>query len=285
MESQSQVHPPAGISPFEPRFLRVRRKIRELRDVVSFELDDPRAASWAPGQFNMVYLFGAGEVAISISGDPARAGVLTHTVRSLGAVTAPLCAIRTGAALGVRGPFGRGWPLEHARERHATILALAGGLGLAPLRPVIYHFLRNRTAFERLILLYGARNADDLLYQRELKKWGNRPGVELGMIVDRAAPSWSGRVGVLTDLLSGIRFDPATTLAMMCGPEIMMRVAGRALLERGMNAGDIFLSMERNMKCALGTCGHCQFGPYFVCKDGPVFTLAQIGSMLGVREL
>lgn len=277
---------PRVADPFEPRFLKVRRTIRELRDVVTFEIDDHSAPRpWVPGQFNMLYLFGAGEVAISISGDPAKPGVLTHTIRSAGAVTSPLCAIKPGATLGVRGPFGRGWPLDRARERNATILLLAGGLGFAPLRPVIYHSIRNRAAFERLIVLCGARSADDLLYAREMEKWRGRDGIELAVIVDRASASWSGRVGVLTDLLKGVRFDPATTIAMVCGPEIMMRVAARALLERGVGAEDIYLSMERNMKCALGTCGHCQFGPHFVCKDGPVFTLEEIGSILGAREL
>lgn len=276
---------PTAANPFEPRFVKVRRKIRELRDVITFEIEDhPDAPRWVPGQFNMLYLFGAGEVAISISGDPARAGVLTHTIRSVGAVTAPLCAIKPGATLGVRGPFGRGWPIAQAREPKATILLLAGGLGLAPLRPVVYHFLRNPTSFQRLILLYGARSADDLLYARELQRWQHR-GVELAVIVDRATPSWTGQVGVLTDLLKAARFDPAGTIAMVCGPEVMMRVAGRALLERGVGAECIHISMERNMKCAIGTCGHCQFGPRFVCADGPVFTLAELGPMLGVREL
>ncbi len=282
MQPQPQIHE----NPCQPRFLRVRRTIRELRDVVTFEIDAGETArSWVPGQFNMLYLFGAGEVAISLSGDPAKTGMLTHTVRAVGAVTSPLCAIKPGATLGVRGPFGRGWPLERARERKATILVLAGGLGLAPLRPVIYHFIRNRTAFERLIVLYGARSADGVLYPRELEKWRRGAGIELGVIVDRATPSWNGRVGVLTDLLKGIRLDPARTVAMVCGPEIMMRVMARALLERGVGAQDIFLSMERNMKCALGTCGHCQFGPHFVCKDGPVFAMAEIGALLGIREL
>lgn len=276
----------SGANPYEPRFLRVHRKIRELPDVVTFEIDDSAAPRpWTPGQFNMLYLFGAGEVAISVSGDPAKAGVLTHTVRAVGAVTAPLCSVKPGAMLGVRGPFGRGWPLARARARKATIVLLAGGLGLAPLRPVIYHFIRNRADFERLIVLYGARSADNLLYHRELEKWRSVSGIELGVIVDRATPSWSGRVGVLTDLLTGVRFDPSRTIAMVCGPEIMMRVTARALLERGVGAEDIFLSMERNMKCAVGTCGHCQFGPHFVCKDGPVFTMAEIGPLLGVREL
>lgn len=278
--------PDKGAALLTPRFLPVRRTIRESHDAVTIELlDEAGRCAFAPGQFNMLYLFGAGEVAISISGDPADAGALTHTIRAVGSVTSPLSAVKRGTMIGVRGPYGRGWPLGRATERKATILALAGGIGLAPLRGVAYHFFRNRESFDRLIVLCGARTSEDLLYARELERWRAQPGLELSVIVDRGDSSWTGRVGVLTDLLKTAQFDAANTIAMICGPEVMMRIAAGALRERGMAANDIYLSMERNMKCATGTCGHCQFGPHFVCKDGPVFALSEIAPILGVREV
>jgi NAD(P)H-flavin reductase len=275
-----------GGDPMLPRFLRIRRAIRENHDTITLELDDSQAAArFAPGQFNMLYLFGAGEAAISISGAPARPQTLVHTIRGVGAVTAPLLRAKRGEMLGVRGPYGSAWPVDEAASTGCDLLLLAGGIGLAPLRPVIYEVLRRRREFGRLIVLYGARTPADLLFRKELTQWRSQPGTTVKLIVDRAAAGWSGRVGVLTDLLGAVEFDPAETIAMACGPEVMMRFAQRELIRRGVADQRIYLSLERNMKCAVGLCGHCQFGPAFICKDGPVFTAAKVEPLLRIREL
>lgn len=266
-----------------PRMAEVRRVIRESHDTVSMVIADPQARAFAPGQFNMLYVFGAGESAISISS--GEGGMLTHTVRAVGNVTRPLAAMKRGAVVGVRGPFGQGWPVEPAENRKGTTILLAGGIGLAPLRPVIYRFLRERRAEERLVLLYGARSSAEMIYRRELERWALEGAIEVRVIVDRATREWRGRVGVLTDLLDSCAFEPAQTIAMACGPEVMMRAAARALADRGVAAEDTYLSMERNMRCAVGMCGHCQFGPSFICKDGPVFALPRIAPLLGLREI
>lgn len=271
-----------------PRPFTIRRVIRETHDTVTLHLSDSSNGGgfgFAPGQFNMIYLFGVGEVAISISGDPTRPDALAHTVRAVGTVTEPLAAQKRGASLGVRGPYGNGWPLDQAARCGSDLLLLAGGIGLAPLRPAIYHVLRHRKQFGRFTLLYGARTPADLLYAKELERWRMEPGFTVRTIVDRASRSWLGPVGVLTDLLRATEIDPANTIAMMCGPEAMMRFTRRELRERGLADEDIFVSMERNMKCATGVCGHCQFGPAFVCKDGPVFPINRIAPLLGIREL
>ena len=269
-----------------PRFLRIRRAVKETRDTITLELDDSQAAPrFAAGQFNMLYLFGAGEVAISISGSPARPETLVHTIRGVGAVTEPLLRARRGDVIGVRGPYGSAWPLEEAEGTGCDLVLLAGGIGMAPLRPVIYEVLRRRQDFGRLIIFYGARTPADLLYRKELARWRTHPGVTEKLIVDRGGKGWSGRVGVLTDLLGAAEFDPAETIAMVCGPEVMMRFAYRELLRRGVSPHRVHVSLERNMKCAVGFCGHCQFGPNFICRDGPVFRADQVERLMLVREL
>ena len=269
-----------------PRFLRIRRALKETHDTVTLEIDNSEVAPrFAPGQFNMLYLFGAGEVAISISGSSARPETLVHTIRGIGAVTTPLVHTRRGDLIGIRGPYGSAWPLDEAEKTGCDLLLLGGGIGLAPLRPVIYEVLRRRQNFGRLIVLYGARTPGDLLYRRELSQWRTHPDTTVKLIVDRAATGWRGRVGVLTDLLNAVEFDPAETIAMACGPEVMMRFAYREMVRRGVPPARVYISLERNMKCAIGLCGHCQFGPLFICKDGPVFTAERVESLLGIREL
>lgn len=267
-----------------PRFLEVRRVIRETADTVTLQLHDPAARAFKAGQFNMLYLFGGGEVAISMSGEPARPGKLEHTVRAVGSVTKPLAELRRGAMVGVRGPFGSSWPLEEAARRGSDLLLLAGGIGLAPLRPVIYEVHCNRNRYGRMTLLYGARNPADLLYGKEVPGW-QRPRTHVRTIVDHGDLSWRGRIGVLTDLLAEVSFDPPETIALMCGPEVMMRFAERELRRCGMPLENIYISLERNMKCALGFCGHCMMAGSFVCKDGPVFCFSDIAPFFGVREL
>jgi NAD(P)H-flavin reductase len=263
---------------------RVRRKVRNTHDTVTLELEpEDGAAGFAPGQFNMLYLFGLGEVPISISGDPAAPAAVVHTVRAVGPVSGALRDLRRGAVVGVRGPFGSAWPLEAAAGRDVVIMA--GGIGLAPLRPAIYSILARRDRYRRVVLIYGARTPGDLLYTRELERWRSRFDAQIEVTVDAAPPgAWRGHVGVAGTLLPRAEFEPAETVAMVCGPEVMMRFAIADLQHRGLGPEQIYLSMERNMRCAVGFCGHCQFGPAFVCKDGPVFRYDRVARLLGVRE-
>lgn len=274
---------PAVSSLTVPRPFLVRRVRKELADAWTLELESKDGAprfSFAPGQFTMVYLFGVGEVPLSISGPSER---LVHTVRAVGAVTRALCAVRAGAVLGIRGPYGNGWPLAACEGK--DVVVVAGGMGLAPLRPVVYHLIAKRERFGKVVLLVGARTPDDLLFARELEHWRSRFDLEVRVTVDRADRSWKGDVGVVTTLIPRATFDPSKTIALACGPEVMMRFTIAELKHRGVTPDNTYLSMERNMKCAVGFCGHCQFGPTFICKDGPVFPLPRVESWLRIREV
>jgi NAD(P)H-flavin reductase len=269
-----------------PRPFRVTRGRRELADVWTLDLeasDGEGPVMFRPGQFTMVYVFGIGEVPISISGDPATPDVLVHTVRAVGAVTRAVCAVQKGDVLGVRGPYGEGWPVEAALGRDVVIMA--GGLGLAPLRPLVRAVVARRGEFRRVVLLIGARAPSGLLFSREVARWRARFGLDVHVTVDAGDSTWNGDVGVITALLPRVTFDAATTTAFVCGPEVMMRFGAADLVHRGVPSDQVFLSMERNMKCAVGVCGHCQFGPAFVCKDGPVFPYSRIETALRIREI
>ena len=263
--------------------LRVLATTPETADSTTLVLESGAIQPGAPGQFNMLYPFGLGEAAISISADDAAARRLVHTVRGVGPVSAAIAALRPGDVLGVRGPFGVGWPMRQARGR--TIVLVAGGIGLAPLRPVIHAVLRERAAYGRLLVFYGARTPRERLFVPELAGWEASADLEFVTTVDSGDANWGGHVGFVTALLAQARFDPARTIAMTCGPEIMMRAVANHLHERGMSADEIYVSMERNMKCAAGLCGHCQFGPLFICKDGPVFPYGRIAELMTVREI
>ena len=269
----------------DPVPVRVRAVENEIADVVTLRLEGaaPRGA-FAPGQFNMLYAFGVGEAAISVSGDPAAPDTM-HTVRALGAVTRALCALAPGQVVGVRGPFGQPWPVDVAAG--GDLLPIAGGLGLAPLRPVVYHALRHRDRYRRVVVLVGARSPADLLFGDELSAWKGDPasGLEVQVIVDRAGADWKGRVGVVTELIAEAVRDPGSTFAFICGPEAMMRFSVRPLARAGIPDERIFVSMERNMKCAAGFCGHCQLGPLFLCKDGPVFPFERVRPWFYMREI
>ena len=269
-------------NPLEPVPFRIEQVKEELSDCFTLTLAcENTPFSFQPGQFNMLYVFGNGEVPISISGDPSRIKRLVHTIRNVGAVTATLQRLEGGDTIGVRGPFGSAWPLEQAKGKEVMIIA--GGLGLAPLRPALYHLLANKDDYGKLTLLYGTRTPDTLLFDEELTRWAKR--IDTGITVDSAGPDWAGPVGVVTDLLNGRKIDPANTLALVCGPEIMMRFCAHALLDKGLSAPQIYVSMERNMKCAIGHCGRCQYGPFFICKDGPVFSFDRVERLFGIREI
>jgi NAD(P)H-flavin reductase len=231
----------------------------------------------------MLYVFGVGEAPISISGDPTQPQTLLHTIRAVGTVTRAMQALKRGDTLGVRGPFGSAWPVAEAAGK--DVILVAGGLGLAPLRPILYQLLAQRQQYGKVILLYGTRTPTDMLYRRQIEQWRGRLDLEVYVTVSRAPDSWRGNVGVVTRLIPKAPFDPLDTVAMVCGPEVMMRFTIMELLQCGVAEAQIFLSMERNMKCAIGFCGHCQFGPTFVCKDGPVLRYDRIKSWLSGREL
>ena len=277
---------PAPMPPPHMQPARVAAVLKETHDTFTLTVE-PRGpqplAGFAPGQFSMLYVFGIGELPISISGDPYDGGKLVYTVRSVGKATHALVHRKPGDSIGVRGPFGTSWPVEEARGR--DVLIVAGGIGLAPLRPAIHHILRNRDDYVRLIVMYGARSPKDLLYRKQLAEWGRQPDTQVLATVDYGGVNWRGYVGVVTTLFKYVRLHPGRTTAMICGPEIMMRYVIRELERRGLPQSDIYLSMERNMKCALGFCGHCQLGPYFVCKDGPIFTYEQMQPWLEKHEL
>jgi NAD(P)H-flavin reductase len=266
-----------------PRPFVVRDREAETADTWTLTLEpvDAEPPTIGAGQFMMVYAFGIGEVPISVSGPPDRPGPVVLTVRAVGSVTEAICASEPGAVVGLRGPFGTTWPI--ADSTGADILVVAGGIGLAPLRPVVLHALGHREDFGRVVVLYGARTPDDLLYPAELLGWGAEAAVDV--TVDAAESGWAGRVGVVPKLLPRAEFDPASAVAFVCGPEIMMRFTIEALLERGVAPGRIQISLERNMRCGVGHCGHCQLGPTLICRDGPVYSYETAAPWLEVREL
>lgn len=272
--------------PMCPALYAVRDRVRENEDTFTLELE-PYTGSVVPafqaGQFNMLYLFGIGEIPISVSGNPLHPYRLIHTTRAVGTVTRAMSKAREGDVLGVRGPFGTHWPLATMTGKDVVIVA--GGIGLAPLRPALYQLLAQREQYGKVVLLYGVRTQEDMLYRREIEQWRARFDLEVYVTVDRATGRWHGNVGVVTTLIAHAPFDPLNSVALVCGPEIMMRFTVQALEKRGVTPQRIYLSLERNMKCGVGFCGHCQFGPKFICKDGPVFRFDTIAPIFGKAEV
>jgi NAD(P)H-flavin reductase len=267
--------------PEPTRVLRVRR---ETADTFTVYLDvKTRGLRFTPGQFNMVYLFGVGEVPISISGDPGEPEALVHTIRAVGTVTTAMKSLKRGSTLGIRGPYGNGWPIEEAVGK--DVIVVAGGLGIAPLRSLVRHLMRRRSDYGAVTILVGARSPADIVYRAEIERWRRRGDATILVTVDHAGRDWTGEVGVVTALLDRVSIRADHTIAMTCGPEVMMRFTARALVARGVPAARVFLALERNMKCALRFCGHCQYRESFICKDGPVLRLDRIGELLWQREI
>jgi NAD(P)H-flavin reductase len=265
---------------------RVRHMRRETSDTFTLDLEPEsggEAMGFAPGQFNMVYLFGVGEIPISISGDPAHPQPLVHTTRAVGAVTKVMSRLKQGDVIGVRGPYGTTWPVDDAVG--SDVVIVAGGIGLAPLRPALYRILSRRERYGKVVLLYGSRTPDDILFRRELAEWRAQLDLDVYVTVDRATAKWRGNVGVVTSLIARAPFDPTSTAAFICGPEVMMRFTALELQKRGVAPSRIHVSLERNMKCAIGLCGHCQLGPVFVCRDGPVFPYSAIKELVAKWEI
>lgn len=273
------------VDPFVPQVYRVAEVRRELPDTVTLAVKPVSGArpAFQSGQFNMLYVFGVGEIPISMSGDQTDEGTFLHTVRDVGAVSKALAKLPAGATIGLRGPFGTSWPMTAAEG--ADVVIVAGGLGLAPLRPAIYAVLANRKRYGRVVILVGSRNPANLLFRHEMEEWRRRLDVDIEVTVDHADADWRGNVGVVPSLIPRAAFDPQEAIALVCGPEVMMRFTVAALREAGIADERIYLSMERNMKCAIGLCGHCQFGPTFICKDGPVMRYDGIADIFAIREL
>ncbi len=274
--------------PFLPELYRVVRTAPEIPDVVTMDIvpvSGKERAPFAAGQFNMLYVFGLGEVAISMSGDPCDTSRHVHTIRNVGKVSAALARLKEGDVLGVRGPFGTGWPVHEAEG--LDVVMVSSGLGLAPLRPAIYHVLNNRERYGRVSILLGFHSPEDLLFLHEFEQWRQRLDIDLLVTVNHADRSWRGNVGAVQGLkfIKRANFDPKETLAMVCGTETKMRYMANSLHDAGVPQDHIYISMERNMKCGMGICGRCQFGPEFTCKDGPVLRFDRISHILAVREI
>ncbi len=269
-------------SPYDLTPMRIASVSRDAPRVFTWTFNVEKGFRFRPGQFNMIYAHGVGEVAISISGDPAVHETLVHTLRGVGSVTQVMERLESGDMVGVRGPYGSAWPIAEARG--TDVLFIAGGIGLAPLRPAILQVLADREGYGRITILYGARSPDDMIFREELQRWRGRFDCRVEAIVDTAGRSWYGPVGVVTHLISRADIGPHES-AFVCGPEIMMRFVVRELERRGVSPHSIWLSMERNMKCGVGLCGHCQWGGSFVCKDGPIYRFDQVSALFATREV
>jgi anaerobic sulfite reductase subunit B len=270
-------------APMRPVRYVVAGRRAETQDTVTLMLrpvGDPIAPP-RPGQFTMLYAFGVGEVPVSVSGFH-RGEVLVQTIRAVGAVTRALCAAAPGDMIGVRGPFGTDWRLSIADGRDVVIVA--GGIGLAPLRPVVLTALDQRARYDRVVLLVGARSPQDLIFTRELATWRRR-GADVRVTVDHDRTGWDGHVGLVTGLIENAIEDPADTAAFVCGPEIMMRLSADTLVRCGVLATGIRVSLERNMRCGAALCGHCQLGPLLLCRDGPVVSYADAAPLVTIKEL
>lgn len=276
----------ASASPYLPTEAEIVSRVEEAPGVFTLRLrlsDSARRAGYdfQPGQFNMLGLHGLGEVPISIVSDPESPELIDHTVREVGRVTRAMGALGLGARIGLRGPYGRGWPLALARGR--DVVLITGGLGCAPVVSVIHYVLRRRQDYGRLIILQGVKHGADLIWRERYDEWAALPDTQVLLAADVAGEDWPWEVGLVTTLLDQAKFDHSDATVMMCGPEVMMRASAKILLEQGVSTERLWLSMERNMQCALGHCGHCQLGAPFVCREGPVFTYGEIHPYLECR--
>lgn len=268
-----------------PHEIEVVERIQESPTIFTLRLrfTDPvqhAAFRFEPGQFNMLYLYGVGEVPISIVSDPEDEKLFDHTIRVVGRVTRGLGQLKARDRLGMRGPYGRGWPLKQAQGR--DIMVITGGLGCAPVVSVINYVIRRRDKFRRLVIMQGVKHSDDLIWRSQYSQWSKLRDTQVLVAADVGVALWPWHIGRVTELFDQVEIDPSRALIMMCGPQGMMRVAVDHLTRRGVPEGHIHLSMERNMHCAMGHCGHCQYGGKFVCQDGPVFNYSEIKALFGI---
>jgi NAD(P)H-flavin reductase len=273
---------PARANPYSPVKARLDEVVEETPTIKTFVLSPEERIPWVTGQFVEVAVPGLGEAPYTPSNNQKDTDRIEVTVMKAGLVTGRMHELEAGAELGIRGPLGKGYPLEKFEGR--DILILGGGVGLAPLRSLFYALLNEKEEYGRLLVCYGAKTPDDLLYRASYEEWGATDGVDLNLTVDKEAPGWSGNVGVVTTLLDKVELDPQKMPAVVCGPPIMMKFGTVKLIELGFPPESIYLSMEKNMSCGVGMCGHCRLGPYFVCKDGPVFTYDQVKDLRNIWD-
>ena len=271
------------MTPYAIHPTRITARRTETEGIYTFtmQLVDPELRSsyrFKAGQFNMLYAFGVGEVAISIVSDPAQPEILEHTIRLAGRVTGVMAGWKAGDIVGVRGPYGNGWPVEEARGR--DIVIITGGLGCAPVVGLINYIFRRREEYGELHILHGVKTPNDLLYRERFDQWRRAPRTKVYLTTDHPDKSWHDRIGVVTELFDQLTAPPSA-MVMMCGPEVMMRFAAQSLRHKGIGDDSIYLSMERRMECAVGLCGHCQYRQHFVCKDGPVFPYRTVKELFG----
>jgi len=261
-------------NPYSPVKSVLEEVIPETGNIKTFVMKPAEPLPFLAGQFVEVTVPGLGEAPFTPSSSPSQKQRLEVTVMRAGKVTSALHELRTETILGVRGPYGKPYPLDEYEGK--VVLLLGGGVGLAPLRSLLFALLEERSRFERIVLCYGARTPDDLLYKKQLGEWGNGSGIEMHLAVDRADGEWQGKVGVVTTTLDDVELDTANAVSVVCGPPVMMKFGTLALVQKGFPPEKIYLSMERNMSCGVGKCGHCRVGSHYVCRDGPVFTFAQL---------
>lgn len=273
------------MNPHLPQAMHIVERVAESPDIFTLALEHAGPGGedfrFQPGQFNMLYLFGVGEVPISIVSDPEELPRVRHTIRAVGRVTRGLAQLKVGQSVGLRGPYGRGWPLAAARGH--DILVVTGGLGCAPVVAVIDYVLKRRSEFGRLTIVQGVRHAADFIWRGRYGEWSRQSDTEVLLAADVAGPGWPWHVGRVTELLDRAALRPERTTAMLCGPEAMMLTTVRRLVALGIPEERLYLSLERNMQCAVGLCGHCQDGPNFVCRDGPVFSYPRIKELFGIK--
>lgn len=275
-----------SVDPWVPFSYNVVSKTQETEGLFTLTLEpegNQAIKPIQPGQFNMLYVFGIGEIPISVSSLAEEHPKLTHTIAAVGPVSNACVSLKIGDSIGVRGPFGSTWPLESAKGK--DIIIMAGGVGFAPIRPLIEEIIANRMDFNNVNILYGTRDPGMIIFHQDIISLQADSSLNFLITVDHSFTNWHGNVGVVTNLIDQADFDPDNTVSYLCGPEIMMRYGAYSIINAGIPSDQIFLSMERNMKCGIGHCGHCQYGSFFVCMDGPVFSYPQIESYFKTPEL
>jgi len=274
------------INPYLPEEAMIIERIQEGPDLFTLrlELTNPAFQSsytFQPGQFNMLYLYGVGEIPISIVSDPENSQIIDHTIRVVGRVTKGFAKLKTGDRIGIRGPYGQGWPM--LESQHKDIVIITGGLGCAPAVSMINYIEQRRDSFARLNIIQGVKHCCDLIWKERYEKWSTLPNTKVLLAADSGEAIWPWHIGPVTALFDQLEFEPENVVVMMCGPEGMMHVVCDHMLDRCVPASQLFLSMERNMQCAIGHCGHCQYGDQFICKDGPVFSYDKIRKLFKTK--
>ena len=274
------------LNPYLPKQAEIIERIQESPTLFTLRLrftdqEVQKNYSFEPGQFNMLYLHGIGEVPISIVSDPKDDHIMDHTIRNVGRITNGLANLKAGDHIGIRGPFGRGWPLVAAEQK--DVVVVTGGLGCAPVVSVINYIFNRRQRFGMVNIVQGVKHSSDLIWKERYDQWRQVPDTNVMLAADAGEPLWPWHIGPVTGLFDQLEFDTDRVIVLMCGPEGMMRVVIKHMLEQGLSESDLWLSMERNMQCAVGHCGHCQYGASFVCKDGPVFCYEEIKDLFGIK--